>query len=194
MKKIIILMFIAVVVFAGCNKQDKETEKMYEEYVNKAKTSEIKETKCFLGFHFGWSKQEYYSYMDSLVLSNKVYEDGGSYYYDYHTNVVIYKLQIKPEFYNDTLYRMLYATEDKSAYLFFVSGFMNSQKDFMPFVIPNIIDNEIQDYYYIKDNMVIEFSQFVGSDFSYMKYTNAPIECKIDSIEKAKEKESEKEF
>lgn len=193
MKKIIILIFIAV-VFAGCNKQDKETEKMYKKYVAKAKTSEIKETKCFLGFQFGMSKEEYYNYMDSLILIKKVYKDDMECYYDYYSDEVKYKLKIIPQFFSDTLFRVNYISDDNFAYMRMFSGFMGSGKGFLPFKMNNIIDEKIKDYYYIRDNMIVEFSQLIIKEGSYMSYSNAPIQYKIDSIEKAKANESTKEF
>lgn len=193
MKKIALILF-AFTALMSCNMKDKESEKMYDEYVEKAKVSEIKEKKCFLGFQFGWSKHEYYSYIDSLVSIKKVYTDDYGYYYDYHTELTISKLKIKPLFFNDTLYQMIYSSDNVAAYIKLFGDFMKRGKGFLPFKRPNILDEKETDYYYIKDNMIVEFAEIIGTDISYMKYTNAPIENKIDSINKDKANQSAKEF
>lgn len=188
-----IVLFILVIVAAvGCNKQ--KEDKIFDEYVSKAKTSEIKETKCFLGFQFGWSSEEYFDYVDSLLLQKKIYRDGGDCFYDYCTDVDKFQLKISPSFFNDTLYKMIYVVEDGYSYLLMASGFIEQEKSFMSFSIPSVLDEKVEDLFFIKDNMIVEFSELVGADVSIMQYENAPVQHKIDSIKKTKAKESVKEF
>lgn len=186
---LVILVFFALI---SCNKKEEDWAYLYE-LENKAKLSEVKETKCFLGLNFEMSKDDYYRYMDSLISIGKIYVEKDIYCYDYVDDIDKFKLKINPKFYNDTLYEVYYVSDNKSTYLFLFAGFMKKNKDFYLHTVKNLFDDEVEDYYYFKDNMVIEFGQFV-LDESYMRYTNAPIEYKIDSLEKEKAKESQNEF
>lgn len=182
-------MFI-VLLFVGCNE---EKEKRLEYFKVQAEKSEIKQTKCFLDFQFGWTEEQYYSYIDTLIHEGKVHQRGISYLYDYNTKYGVYKLEIESYFYDNKLYEISFYSDDRFAYIGLNVDFINNKTDYIPIEINNTLYKDDKEYYYIKDNMIILFSRFL-KNASGMTYINAPIAQKIKQEKENKADMTSKEF
>lgn len=205
MKRIIILIFIAV-VFAGCNKQlnKMNEEKEFVELEKSSKKSKITETDCFLGFKFGWTEKQVHDFYSEQVKKGKFYiDDQDIYSYDFVIDESKYiKITFSPKYYEGKLYEMVYNEESNDGFFYSYLGvtmynyFWKSEKGEAFKCLENEVENS---YKCIKDNMVVTFTD------KNIIYTNAPVADTVGLLnEKTKEvikselqrraNESEKEF
>ena len=161
-------------------------EQKLEIAIDNAQKSDEIETEIFLDFRFGMTEKEVQNHYLKLLKSKKIYKNtSGIYQYDLNLeNSFVIHLTFKPQYYEGELYEMIFPTTyaktgNSAGCIFAVSAFTDSGKN-KDFDCYDTVDYDgEEEYIYIKDNLIISFSDFITSR---MTYSNAPILKKISDI------------
>lgn len=200
MKNIIVLL-ISVFVLWSCNSQKESKEDALKRAVEQAELSEQIENDLFLGFKFGMTEKEVRAHYNTLIDEGKIYLNSSRrYQYDLNDEYgIIYYITFIPQYYDNSLYEMLYPIERANIsigndHIMVASFFRSSTKEngYDWFITEDILNDPI--YTFVKNNLVVTFSNTVRPA---MKYTNAPIDKamsenkKLEIEKKANESASE---
>lgn len=184
MKRYFILILLGTLTVVSCMSPEEKKAKMERERLEKtealldsalarASCSDILETETFLGYKFGMSENEVKNHTRKLIRQGKL---SRTISYTFHGEYGLsYKVRPVPRFYKGKMYALdCYATStltgtSDGTHVMLAKPFGDSRGvNFEYFITKDVLGESV--YTYIKDNMVVRFSN------GGMHYINAPIE------------------